>query len=101
VVAKSFPTFDLERIEMLRGPQGTLFGRNTPAGVVKMVSRRPTEETEGFVRAAYGTYAQTTVEAALSGKLDPDSDLSARAATTTLPHGCSFCGTRPTTFPLC
>jgi iron complex outermembrane receptor protein len=78
VVAKSFPTFDLERIEMLRGPQGTLFGRNTPAGVVKMVSRRPTEETEGFVRAAYGTYAQTTVEAALSGKLDPDSDLSAR-----------------------
>ncbi len=78
VVGKSFPMFDLDRIEMLRGPQGTLFGRNTPAGVVKIISKRPTEETEGYVSASYGTYAQTTVEAALSGKLDPASDLSTR-----------------------
>ena len=80
VVGKSFPMFDLDRIEVLRGPQGTLFGRNTPAGVVKIISKRPTEETEGYVKASYGTYAHSTVEAALGGKLDPDSDLSARVS---------------------
>src|SRR5688500_12488050 len=40
-ILKGFPIFDLDQIEMLRGPQGTLFGRNTPAGLLKFDSRKP------------------------------------------------------------
>ncbi len=69
VILKSFPIFDVERVEILRGPQGTLFGRNTPAGVVKFDTRKPTQETEGYVSASYGSFGTTTVEAALGGGL--------------------------------
>lgn len=47
------PFFDLERVEVLRGPQGALFGKNTPAGAVSIISRGPTREFEGSVTAAY------------------------------------------------
>lgn len=68
-VLKGFPVFDLDRIEVLRGPQGTLFGRNTPAGVVKFESAKPTEETEGYVRGAYGRFDTVDLEGAVSGAL--------------------------------
>jgi iron complex outermembrane recepter protein len=42
-ILKGFPVFDLDRIEVLRGPQGTLFGRNTPAGIVKFDSEKPSD----------------------------------------------------------
>ncbi len=67
VILKSFPLFDVDRVEVLRGPQGTLFGRNTPAGIIKFDTRKPTQETEGYVSASYGSFGTTTVEAALGG----------------------------------
>jgi len=51
---KSFPLFDLQQVEVLRGPQGSLFGRNAPAGVVKFDSARPLFKREGYLSAGYG-----------------------------------------------
>src|SRR3984957_270739 len=54
---KGFPIFDQADVEVLRGPQGTLFGRNSPAGVVKLESAKPVlGETSGFVSLSDGTY---------------------------------------------
>ncbi|KAF1708999.1 TonB-dependent receptor [Pseudoxanthomonas sacheonensis] len=66
---KGFPVFDLERIEVLRGPQGTLFGRNTPAGVVKFESAKPTQEFGGYGKVSYGTDDMWNVEGAVGGGL--------------------------------
>ena len=74
---KGFPAFDLDRVEVLRGPQGTLFGRNTPAGIVKFESARPTETLEGYGRLSYGRFNTTNFEGSVSGPLLP-SVLSAR-----------------------
>lgn len=74
---KGFPAFDLDRVEVLRGPQGTLFGRNTPAGIVKFESARPTQELEGYGRLSYGQFNSSNFEGAVSGPLVP-SVLSAR-----------------------
>ena len=69
VILKSFPLFDIERVEVLRGPQGTLFGRNTPAGIVKFDTRKPTQEPEGYVSASYGSFGTSSIEAAYGGGL--------------------------------
>jgi len=69
VILKSFPMFDLERIEVLRGPQGTLFGRNTPAGIVKFDTRKPAQEFSGDVAMSYGELGSTSIEAAVGGGL--------------------------------
>ncbi len=66
---KGFPAFDLERIEVLRGPQGTLFGRNTPAGVVKFESVKPSQDFNGYARVGYGTDNLWNVEGAVGGPL--------------------------------
>ncbi len=64
---KGFPMFDLASVEVLRGPQGTQFGRNTPAGVVKFNSARPVlGSTQGYASVSYGTHATTSVEGALN-----------------------------------
>jgi iron complex outermembrane receptor protein len=64
---KGFPVFDLERVEVLRGPQGSLFGRNTPGGVVQFISARPSAEPEANVRLGYGTYDTINAEAVVGG----------------------------------
>jgi iron complex outermembrane receptor protein len=69
---KSFPVFDVDSIEIGRGPQGTLFGRNTTAGMVHISSRRPTEETEGYVRANLGDLGTRNIEAAIGGTIIED-----------------------------
>ena len=63
----SFPIFDLARTEALRGPQGTLFGRNATGGAVQFISNQPTNSFGGYVSGTYGRYNQTILEGALSG----------------------------------
>jgi len=63
------PIFDLQRVEVLKGPQGTLFGRNTTAGLINLVTNKPTEEFEGMVRAEGGNYDTANVEGMVSGPL--------------------------------
>jgi iron complex outermembrane receptor protein len=65
----SFPVFDLARVETLRGPQGTLFGRNATGGAIQFISNRPTETFEGFANLTLGNYNTTILDGALSGPL--------------------------------
>jgi iron complex outermembrane receptor protein len=66
---KSFPVFDLASVEVLRGPQGTLFGRNTPAGVIKLNSAKPSDTFGGYGSISWGTYNTINAEAAITGPL--------------------------------
>ena len=50
----SFQLFDVDRVEVLRGPQGSLFGRNTTGGLVHYITRRPTQELDGYLDVAGG-----------------------------------------------
>ncbi len=69
VVLKSFPLFDLDQVEVIRGPQGTLFGRNTTAGIIKFTTAKPTQEQSGYVKLSYGTYGTRNIEGAIGGGL--------------------------------
>ena len=61
--------YDLERIEVLRGPQGTLFGRNATGGLVQLVTAKPTREFEGYGEISGGEYGKVRFEGAVSGPL--------------------------------
>lgn len=65
----SIGTLDVEQIEVLKGPQGTLFGRTSEAGAVNVVTRKPTRVREGHVRADVGRQGQFMQEAAIGGPL--------------------------------
>jgi len=67
VILKSFPLFDIERVEVLRGPQGTLFGRNTPAGIVKFDTVKPSKDFDADLSINYGEHSTTGVQAAAGG----------------------------------
>ncbi len=64
--------FDLERVEVLRGPQSTLYGRSSQAGVVNIISRRPTNKVEVRGAASYGNYNARNVQLSLSDAVLPD-----------------------------
>ena len=71
-ILKGQPIFDVERVEVLRGPQGTLFGRNAVAGAVHIITKKPSETPEGRASFSYGNFGTINAEAAIGGPLIDD-----------------------------
>ena len=72
VVLKSNPVFDVQQIEVLRGPQGSLFGRNTTAGIIKFDTMKPTQDFEGRATASYGSYNSINIDSGVGGPIVTD-----------------------------
>lgn len=81
----TFGLFDVDRVEVLKGPQGDLYGRNTTAGAINIISRRPTSTLEVDAQAGYGSYQSWHFNAAVGGPLT--SNLNGRFAITTEQQG--------------
>ena len=67
MTTQQFTLFDVEHVEILKGPQGTLFGRNSTGGTVNFASRKPTQEAEGYLDVAYARFNDARVEGAFGG----------------------------------
>jgi iron complex outermembrane recepter protein len=63
----AFSLFDVDRVEVLRGPQGTLFGRNATGGLANFITRKPTDQDGGYVDVAFGQRNLMRIEGALNG----------------------------------
>ena len=78
VISRDFmrgaPVFDVERLEVLRGPQGTTYGRNATGGVIHLISRTPTQEFEANASLELGDYGLVTMESAVSGPVSKDTE---------------------------
>lgn len=72
VVLKSNPAFDIAQVEVLRGPQGSLFGRNTTAGIIKFDTVKPGQIFDARIDASYGSYNTVTVDAGVGGPIVQD-----------------------------
>ncbi len=72
VVLKSNPVYDLAQVEVLRGPQGSLFGRNTTAGIIKFDTIRPSQDLQARAQASYGEYNTVTFDGGIGGAIVPD-----------------------------
>jgi len=68
--AAAFLTFDIDRVEVLRGPQGTLFGRNATGGLVHFVTARPTQDSNGYIDVSYGRFNELKLEGAVNQPLN-------------------------------
>ena len=68
-------SYDIERIEVLKGPQGNLYGRNTIGGAVKYVTRKPGDELMGDVKASYGAFGAAELSGSVSGPINSDAGL--------------------------
>jgi iron complex outermembrane recepter protein len=66
--------YDTQQFSVLRGPQGTLFGRNATAGVIQIQTNDPTDYATGYIQQTVGSFAQTTTEGAASGPLSNNLD---------------------------
>jgi len=71
VVLKSNPVYDLAQVEVLRGPQGTLFGRNTTAGIIKFDTIRPSDDLTARAQGSYGSYNTVTFDGGIGGAIVP------------------------------
>ena len=69
---KLFNVFDGEGVEVLRGPQGTLYGRNTTGGAIKFASRKPTDELSTDLSVLYGRYNEVRLEGGIGGPIIED-----------------------------
>jgi iron complex outermembrane receptor protein len=72
VVLKSNPVFDVQQVEVLRGPQGSLFGRNTTAGIIKFDTIKPSQTWQGRVSASAGSLGTFTYDAGVGGPIVQD-----------------------------
>lgn len=68
-VGQNFNLYDIERVEVLRGPQGTLFGRNALSGLINVITPVPGEETAAYAEATFGNYDLVRLRAGVSGEL--------------------------------
>ena len=64
-----FMMFDVERVEVLKGPQGTLYGRNSNGGAINILTVKPSAETNGYAKLGYGDYETLEVEGAAGGAI--------------------------------
>ena len=72
--SQTFQTFDLERVEVLKGPQGTLYGRNTSGGAINFITAKPTDTFAARLHVEYSSFKSFNVEGAVGGPLAPHLD---------------------------